>query len=145
MDAQISELQQKLDSAHSHFVEVANQLGPTRQNRAGVCGEWSPKDVVAHLVGWDASLKQLIVDIEHFEPPYDVDGFNQCSVDTRTALSWADVMQELALNFSALMDALTTVEPSMKIYDRVTSWIAGRIEDYQLHTSQLELWLGEKA
>lgn len=42
-----------LTRAQSDFVQIANQLDPQKRNQPGVCGEWSPKDVVAHLVGWD--------------------------------------------------------------------------------------------
>ncbi|MEZ4714043.1 MAG: hypothetical protein R3A44_43065 [Caldilineaceae bacterium] len=143
MDAQIGELQQRLQTAHTRFVQVAEQLDPVRHIQPGVCGAWSPKDVAAHLVGWDASLKQLIVDIENFEPPYDVHAFNQRSVEARADRTWAVVMAELTTNFDELSEALAIVAPEMKIYARVTGWLAGRIADYELHTEQLESWLAQ--
>ncbi|MEZ4870590.1 MAG: hypothetical protein R3C14_55185 [Caldilineaceae bacterium] len=141
MDTQIRELQQRLHTAHTNFVRVAEALAPTLRNQAGVCGDWSPKEVVAHLTGWDGSLKQLIVDIENFNPPYDVDKFNACSVQARAEVAWDGVMAELTTNFVALTQALTIVEPKMKIYARVRSWLAGRIADYELHTAQFDPWM----
>lgn len=143
MDPQIRNLRQELEVAHAEFVNVADQLNPAKRNQTGVCGKWSPKEVTAHLVGWDASLKQFIVDIENFIPPFDVHGFNQRSVEARAEDPWEIVMAELAANFVELTEALATVTSEMQIYDRVSSWLGGRIEDYRLHTGQLEAWIGE--
>ena len=141
MSANLHELTASLKQAHDGFIEVAHQLALEQRERAGVCGEWSPKEVVAHLLGWDESLKQFIVDIENFVPPYNVDAFNQSSVETRANLSWTEVIVALETNFAALDQALATVEPDVKIYERVSSWLAGRIADYELHRGQFEVWL----
>ena len=141
MDTNLNELKVKLKFAHTNFVQIANQLDPKKHNQAGVCGEWSPKDVVSHLVGWDKSLKEFIEDVENFDPPYDADNFNRLSVKSRKHLSWNEVMNELKTNFSDLEQAITTVKSQMKIYNRVMSWLSGRIEDYELHISQLDDWL----
>ena len=143
MDARIGELQQELEAAHIQFVDIAGRLDPAKRDAAGVCGEWSPREVAAHLVGWDASVKQLIDDIENFEPPYDVHGFNQRSVAARADRAWRTVMSELSTNFTELTQALATVTPDMRIYDHVTGWLGGRLEDYRLHTGQLEAWVEE--
>ncbi|VAW31927.1 hypothetical protein MNBD_CHLOROFLEXI01-3654 [hydrothermal vent metagenome] len=141
METNINKLKIDLKFAHANFVQVANQLDPNKRCQAGVCGEWSPKDVVSHLVGWDKSLKAFIEDVENFDPPYDADDFNRLSVKSRKHLSWNAVMNELKTNFLDLEQAITTVTPRMKIYNRVMGWLSGRIEDYDLHKSQLEDWL----
>ena len=69
-----------LTRAQSDFVQTGNQLDPQKRDQPGVCGEWSPKDMVAHLVGWDKSLLEFITDIDNFSPPHDIDQFNQHSV-----------------------------------------------------------------
>ena len=141
MDAELSVLWRELDAAHATFIQAADRLDPAARRQVGVCGEWSPKEVAAHLVGWDASLKQFIADTERFEPPNDVHGFNRQSVAARKGLSWSAVIDELGQNFRELGQAIATVEPEMRIYERVHGWMAGRIEDYRLHTGQLESWL----
>ena len=142
MDAKLAELWTKLHEAHDSFVRVAGRLSPAKRQQSGVCGEWSPKEVVAHLVGWDASLKQFVIDIEHFEPPDNVHKFNAQSVAARQGLSWDEVMHKLQTNFVELGQAIDSVEPQMRIYERVHGWMVGRIEDYKLHTGQLQSWLG---
>ena len=47
------ELADELEVAQQHFMEIAAQLALVVREKRGVCGEWSPKDVMAHLVGWD--------------------------------------------------------------------------------------------
>ena len=141
MDEQVNELLKTLKVEHRAFVDVAQALDIGKRTAHGVCGEWSPKDVVAHLVGWDASLKGFIVDIENFVPPYDVHGFNEQSVAARAEMGWAAVIGELKTNFAELEVTLDTVTPEMRIYPRVVDWLPGRVADYQLHTGQLEKWV----
>lgn len=141
MDPILHKLQLQLTAAHAQFLHVVHQLKSTQREQVGVCGEWSPKDVVAHLIGWDSSLTQLIVDIEHFDPPYDVNAFNRQSVASKQHLSWTEVLTELESSFGALTQAIGSVDAEMKIYERVTGWLVGRIKDYELHTHQLEGWL----
>ncbi|MCB9077610.1 MAG: maleylpyruvate isomerase N-terminal domain-containing protein [Anaerolineaceae bacterium] len=142
MDENINRLFTELTAAYANFIQVANQLDGNKRYQAGVCGEWSPKDVISHLVGWDQSLKALIVAPDEFEPPYEVDNFNARSVASRKDLDWAAVIDEMETNFEELRQALALVKPEMPIYRRVISWLPGRREDYELHTRQLEAWLG---
>jgi hypothetical protein len=137
----LSEQLANLTCAQSDFVQIANQLDPQKRDQAGVCGEWSPKEVVAHLAGWDQSLLTFITDNDNFIPPNDVEQFNQQSVQSRKHLSWPEIMQEMEANFRKLQQVVVVVSPEMKIFDRVTSWLAGRTEDYVLHRSQLAAWV----
>lgn len=137
----LSERLADLTRVQSDFVQIANQLDPQKRNQAGVCGEWSPKEVVTHLVGWDQSLLTFITDNDNFVPPDDVEEFNRQSVQSREHLSWSDVMQEMEATFRDLQQAVADVHPEMKIYDRVGGWLAGRTEDYGLHRGQLAAWV----
>jgi len=130
-----------LSGAYTKFCQAANQLTPQQHNQPGVCGDWSPKEVVAHLVGWDELFHDFIVDPDEFDPPIDVNQFNTHSVATLQELPWAGVMRELEVSFRGLEQALSTVQPDMKMYPRVMMWMQGRIEDYELHTGQIAAWL----
>ncbi|KAA3657910.1 MAG: ClbS/DfsB family four-helix bundle protein [Chloroflexi bacterium] len=141
MDREIQQLRLDLLLAYTKFCKVANQLSPLLRSETGVCGDWSPKEVVAHLVGWDALFQDFIVDPENFDPPIDVNQFNSQAVATLKQLTWAELMHELEDSFRGLEQALSTVQPDLKIYPRVMMWCQGRIEDYELHTGQLAAWL----
>ena len=131
----------ELTEAHAEFIEIANQLDPEKRFQPGVCGEWSPKDVVAHLVGWDALLLAFIIDADNFTPPDDIDQFNQQSVANCTHLGWPEVLQEMADTFYHLQRAMGTVTPERSTHDRVLSWLAGRTEDYALHQTHIADWV----
>lgn len=130
-----------LTQAQFDFVQIANQLDAKKRDQPGVCGAWSPKDVAAHLTGWDQLLLQFITDSENFVPPDDIDRFNQQSVQRRKDIGWPDVLQEMGTNFRHLQAAVAATTPEMAIHDRVFSWLAGRIEDYVLHRDQLAAWV----
>ena len=128
--------------AQAEFVQVSVQLDPEKREQPGVCGDWSPKDVVAHLVGWDQAFLEFINDPDNFIPPDDIDLFNERSVQVRKQLSWSVVMQEMEINFRQLQQAVASVNADMKIYDWTMRWLGGRTEDYDLHRSQFEVWVG---
>lgn len=141
MNTTINKLLAELKSAHTLFIKTAKQLDPAKHNRAGVCGEWSPKDVAAHLTGWDQLLTTFINDPVNFSPPQDVDQFNTLSVQKRRSHDWDEIIAECQTNFSQLEESLATVTVHMKIFARVSSWLPGRIADYKLHQQQLAEWL----
>ncbi|MDJ0755929.1 MAG: ClbS/DfsB family four-helix bundle protein [Ardenticatenaceae bacterium] len=141
MNTTISQLLAELKSAHTLFINTAQQLDPAKRSRAGVCGVWSPKDVTAHLTGWDQLLNTFINDPVNFSPPQDVHQFNELSVQKRRDHNWDEIMAECQTNFSQLEESLATVTAEMKMFPRVTGWLPGRIADYKLHQQQLAEWL----
>lgn len=48
-----SELYNWLQAEHQRWEEFLAEINPTQMELAGVAGDWSIKDVVAHLTGWD--------------------------------------------------------------------------------------------
>ncbi|MEM8535900.1 MAG: maleylpyruvate isomerase N-terminal domain-containing protein [Chloroflexota bacterium] len=131
MNTHLEELHTKLSVAYTDFLQTANQLDVAKRDQSGVCGEWTPREVVAHLTGWDASLCSFITDPEGFDPPYDAHAFNAQSVAKRQSLAWEAVVDELERNFADLERAIATITPEMKPYQRVCSWMQGRTEDYK--------------
>lgn len=51
-----SELLNKLQAKHHHWESLLNEIGPDRLEQPGANGDWTMKDVVAHLTGWQARL-----------------------------------------------------------------------------------------
>ncbi len=47
-----SELLQGLQDEYRQWEALLDQIGPARMDQPGVAGDWSIKDVVAHLTGW---------------------------------------------------------------------------------------------
>lgn len=47
-----SELLNGLQAENQQWVALLDQIGPARMDQPGVTGDWSIKDIVAHLTGW---------------------------------------------------------------------------------------------
>jgi len=143
MDIELEGLQTRLSVAYTNFFRVIKQLEPNKRSQPGVSGDWSPKDVISHLIGWDKSLQEFIADPDGFIPGplYDTNTFNAKSVSERQHQSWEETIDELQSSYINLQKAITTVTAEMKIYGRVSEWLKGRREDYKFHTSQMEEWI----
>ena len=110
-------LSENLSDAYQHFLAVASKLDVSQRTQSGVCGEWSPKDVVAHLVGWDTEALRgftLFADdqADTFVPidVHKIDEFNAQSVTTRQDCSWDDVISEMKTTFQALQAKIEIVQ-----------------------------------
>ena len=143
MDIELKGLQTEFSIAYTNFFRVIQQLEPDKGSQSGVSGDWSPKDVISHLIGWDKSLQEFIADPDEFNPDplYDINTFNAKSVSERQHQSWEETIDELQSSYIDLEKAITTVTVEMKIYDRVSGWLKGRREDYEFHASQMEEWI----
>ena len=51
-----SELLNWLQEKYQQWEVFLNQIGPARMDQPGVNGDWSMKDIVAHLTGWNRWL-----------------------------------------------------------------------------------------
>jgi len=143
VSVELEVLKGDLSASHARFLTVASQLESSVRDRSGVCGEWSPKDVVAHLAGWDSALREFVLDPEGFDPSplYDVDLFNAASVADRRGQPWEETLANLEEGMAQLAHGLLSVTQENRIYGRVCSWLSGRQKDYVHHTNQLETWI----
>ena len=143
MNPALAELKTELFSVYTNYLRAIQALEPEKRTQSGVSGDWSAKDVVAHLVGWDAALHEFITDPENFnpEPLYDVHTFNAASVTRRQAQTWQETVYELQNTFTRLDEAVATLPNEGRVHDRVASWLKGRIADYEFHLEQLDDWL----
>jgi hypothetical protein len=51
-----SELLSRLQAEYQNWEAFLDQIGPARMDRPGINGDWSMKDIVAHLTGWNRWL-----------------------------------------------------------------------------------------
>lgn len=140
-----STLQDRLAGAFDVFQEVASQLDPAARERAGVCGFWSPKDVIAHLIGWDLEATRRLrafMSGPTEDLTYDLAAFNAGSVVARQYLSWNEILVELQTAQQTLREAMVALgDEDVAREPRISQWIAGRNSDYEEHTAQLRQWL----
>jgi hypothetical protein len=63
-----SELLNWLQEKHHQWEVFLDQIGPTRMDQPGVNGDWSMKDIVAHLTGWNRKLVASLQAAQRGEP-----------------------------------------------------------------------------
>jgi len=63
-----SELLDRLQEEYRQWEALLEQIGPTRMDQPGVNGDWSMKDIAAHLTGWQPRLIARIQAAQRNEP-----------------------------------------------------------------------------
>ncbi len=63
-----SELLNWLQAEYQQWETFLDQIGMARMDQPGVNGEWSMKDIVAHLSGWNRWLVARLQAAQRSEP-----------------------------------------------------------------------------
>lgn len=136
---------QELNSLQHTFIDVAQQIEKYKRCQPGICGSWSPKQVVAHISGWD---KEVIRQFGLFQDglekaiEHDIDEFNKKSLMERRHLSWEETITELQQaheQFSQIAKSISSHELSGN--EKYRDWVDVQIEHYKHHTKQLKKWV----
>ncbi len=95
------QLLKRLDTAGTAFKESYAGLPETQMTEPGVSGDWSVKDIIAHVTWWEEeALKHLPLILEGGRPPrYSVkfggiNAFNALMTERKRGLSLSDVLRE---------------------------------------------------
>ena len=109
MDRQ--QLLKKLDRAWEAIKESYAGLPDAQLTQPGVMGDWSVKDILAHVTTWEQeSLKYLPLIIQGGRPPRystkygGIDAFNAQMREQKRGLSLADVLRQLDETHRRLID-----------------------------------------
>jgi hypothetical protein len=110
------QLLKKLDKAWMEFKESYAGLSDARLTEPGVVGDWSVKDILAHVTWWEEeALKYLPLIIQQGTPPRystqygGIDAFNALMTERRQDLSLAGVLQQQQETHRRLVDYLESV------------------------------------
>src|SRR3712207_5941297 len=94
------QLLNRLDEAWVAFQEAYAGLSDEQLLQPGVSGDWSVKDILAHVTTWEEeALKHLPLIIEGGRPPRyvmfgGIDAFNERMAEQRRGLSLTEVRQQ---------------------------------------------------
>jgi hypothetical protein len=105
-----SRLLRSVDSAWAALEESYAGLPDSWLTEPGVMGEWSIKDILAHVTTWEAeALKHLPLIIEGGRPPRyvtygGIDAFNAQMAEQKRGLSLAEVRAQLDETHRRLLD-----------------------------------------
>jgi hypothetical protein len=96
------QLLKQLDTAWTAFKESYAGLSDSQLTEPGVTGDWSVKDVIAHVTWWEEeALKHLPLIIKGGRPPRysrqygGIDAFNAQMTEQKRGLSLSDVLRQL--------------------------------------------------
>jgi hypothetical protein len=129
----------------SNFLIAAKKLSPELAEISGVCGDWSPKDVVAHLTGWNYEAVRHYCAFQAGATPAAansenaIDAYNARFVTERSHLTWEQALQALEdslIEFEKAVDKLPPEE--IPRHKRYTEWLQWMGEDYENHLQHVK-------
>jgi uncharacterized protein (TIGR03083 family) len=95
------QLLKRIDAAWAELTESYAGLSDVQMEAAGAVGEWSVRDILAHVTAWEEeALKYLPLILEGGRPPRykdlygGIDAFNARTTEAQRSLSLAEVMQQ---------------------------------------------------
>src|SRR5207244_7429259 len=113
MDKQ--QLLKRLEKAWTAIKESYAGLSETQPTEPGVMGNWSVKDILAHVTTWEEeALKYLPLIITGGRPPRyiqygGIDAFNAQMTEQKRGLALSDVMKQLDETHHRLIDYIRSV------------------------------------
>jgi uncharacterized protein (TIGR03083 family) len=109
------QLLKKLDKAWTEIKESYAGLSDSQLTEPGVMGDWSVKDILAHVTTWEEeALKYLPLIIKEGRPPRyttygGIDAFNAQMTEQKRGLSLPEVLRQLDETHRRLIDYLQSV------------------------------------
>ena len=122
-----SELLDWLQEVHQKWEALLDQIGPERMDQPGVNGDWSMKDMVAHLTGWNRWLLARLQAAQRseVEPPpswpahlQTDDEINAWIYETNRGRSPREVLDETHQVYQQLLAAIEALPDEVRI-DRI--------------------------
>ena len=141
----------RLDKAWAALSESHAGLSEAQMTQPGVAGDWSVKDVLAHIATWEEeALKYLPLIVTGGKPPRyatfgGIDAFNAQMTTLKRSLSLADVLRQLDDTHRQLIAYLQTV-PEEQFTHETRFRHRLRLDTYshyRLHTRMLQVWHAE--
>ena len=148
-NARVDRLLATLDAAWQAFRESYVGLSDDEMREPGVTGDWSVRDLIAHVTWWDAeALKHLPLILDGGRPPrYSVtyggiDAFNALMTERKAGLSLDEVRDEFTETHQRLVDYIVSVPPERQLGE---SRFRRRLKldsfgHYPIHTADIRRW-----
>jgi hypothetical protein len=143
----------KLDQAWTAFNESYAGLSNEQLKQPGVTGDWSVKDIMAHVSWWEQeALKHLPQILEGGRPPRyadlygGIDAFNAQMTEQKRKLSLSDVRYQLDKTHLKLTEYLQSV-PEEQFAAETRFRRRLRLDTYSHypeHTRAIREWRGRK-
>ena len=148
------QLLKRLDASWVAFTQSFAGLPDSRLIEPGVAGDWSVKDILAHVTWWEEeALTHLPLIIAGGRPPrYSVayggiDAFNALMADERRNVSLSEVLRQLDQTHQRLIDYIQSVPEEQ--FTRETRFRRRlRLDSYShypIHTESIREWREQRS
>jgi hypothetical protein len=147
-DTQATRLLQRIEAAWAALRASYAGLPPACLTEPGVAGDWSVKDVLAHVTTWeDEALRHLPVIIEGGRPPRyvtygGIDAFNARTTAEKRAYSLTHVLRQLDETHDRLLAFIASMpEDQLRAGSRARRRL--RLDTYghyPQHTEAIRTW-----
>lgn len=113
-----------LQQQNREWEALLSEIGPERMEIPGVNGDWSMKDLIGHLAGWQPRLTARLLAAQRGEPrppdpwpvdPTDEDAVNAWIYESNRGRSAAEVLAGARLEIRALMAAIEGLPDDVRI------------------------------
>ena len=106
----------KLEQAWEAFTESFTGLTDEQMVEPGVTEDWSVKDILAHVTGWEEeSLKHIPHILQGIQPPRysiaygGIDAFNALKTEEKKGLSISEIRKQLYVTHRKVVGYIKTV------------------------------------
>ena len=138
------ELLERDDAAWTEFRSLIDGLSVEKSAEAGYNGDWSVKDLVAHIGSWFAEAATMLEQMRmgtYTRERLDVDGLNERWFETWRNQDFSTVKAEL---LSARARMLEEWDRLPEVDDEARRWFwESTVEHYEEHVPRLREWRAE--
>ena len=128
-----SELLNWLQEADKQWKVLLDQIGPARMDQPGVNGDWSMKDIVAHLTGWNRWLVVRLQAAQRGEPepppPWPAD------------LQIEDEINARIYEANRGRPVREVLDETQQVFQQLVAFIEGLPDDVRIETEWRLVWL----
>lgn len=143
----------RLDEAWVAFKDSYAGVSDSQLTEAGVTGDWSVRDILAHVTTWEEeALKYLPLILESGRPPRyvkygGIDAFNAAMTERKRGLSVSEVLRQLDDTHRRLVDFVQSVPEEEFVRDtRFRRRL--RLDTYRHypgHAETIRTWRGRRS
>lgn len=139
----------RLEKAWTELKEAFAGLNEAQLTQPGTTGEWSVKDLLAHVATWDQeALHSLPMILEGHRPPRykdlygGIDAFNALKSTEKRALSLAETIEHFERTHQSLVEMLLSLpeEHFLKESRFLRRLRLDTFGHYPLHASAIRAW-----
>jgi hypothetical protein len=133
-----------LESGHQTVLKAVEELPEAIWEQSGACGDWSVKNIIAHLASFEATLVDILrqlTDQDAATPTLDrffadAGGFNQQEVQARQAQSVAAVLGEYNEHYAEVMRLIEQIPEEKRRQKGILTWYGDTydLEDFIVYT-----------